>query len=183
MRYYWFNREEVLQKAKEKYGNSGDKEKAADYYRSNKDVWKEKVRDKYRNLSEEEKEAKKMEIYFLSIRTSEQTLKFGEYVVNKKYFHASKEAVALDSVERSRMLVSDKFKHSENDSKYLIANLHDNNVIRPLCIILGQMSGYIKYFDNGRKNMSFLIKDESVYLKYTKIWNKIKKLLNIKFHS
>ena len=45
------------------------------------------------------------------------------------------------------------------------------------------MSGYIKYFDNGRKNMSFLFQDESAYLKYTKIWNKIKKLLNIKFHS
>ena len=45
------------------------------------------------------------------------------------------------------------------------------------------MSGYIKYFDNGRKNMSFLIEDESVYLKYTKIWNKIKKLLGVKFHS
>ena len=55
-------------------------------------------------------------------------------------------------------------------------------MIKPLCIVLPQMSGYIKYFDKGRKNMSFLIEDESVYLKYTKIWNKIKKLLNIKFY-
>ena len=31
MSYYWFNREEVLQKAKEKYGNGGGKEKAAEY--------------------------------------------------------------------------------------------------------------------------------------------------------
>ena len=31
--------------------------------------------------------------------------------------------------------------------------------------------------------MSFKIEDESVYLKYTKIWNKIKKTLNTKFHS
>ena len=45
------------------------------------------------------------------------------------------------------------------------------------------MSGYIKYFDNARKNMSFLIEDDHVYLKYTKIWNKIKKLLHVKFHS
>ena len=45
------------------------------------------------------------------------------------------------------------------------------------------MSGYIKYFDNDRKNMSYLSEDESVYLKYTKIWNKIMKLLIIKFHS
>ena len=59
MSYYWFNREEVLPKAKEKYGNGDGKEKAADYYRSNKDVLKEKARNKYKNLSEEEKEAKK----------------------------------------------------------------------------------------------------------------------------
>ena len=114
---------------------------------------------------------------------SEHTLKFDENVVNKKDFHASKEAVALDSVESSRILVFDKFKHSENDSKFFIGYLHDDNVIRPLCIILTQMIGYIKYFDNGRKNMSFLIEDGSVYLKYTKILNKIKKLLNIKFYS
>ena len=31
------------------------------------------------------------------------------------------------------------------------------------------MSGYIKYFENGGKSMSFKIKDESVYLKYTEI--------------
>ena len=45
------------------------------------------------------------------------------------------------------------------------------------------MSGYIKYFENGEKNMSFLIKDDNVLVKYTEIWNKIKKALNIKFHS
>ena len=45
------------------------------------------------------------------------------------------------------------------------------------------MSAYIKYFDNGGKNMSFKIEDESVYLKYTEIWNNIKKSVGIKFHS
>ena len=114
---------------------------------------------------------------------SEQTLKFDENVVNEKDFHASKEAVALDSVENSRIPVSDKFKHSENGSKFFIGYLHDDDVIRPLCIVLLQMSGYVKYFDNGRKNMSFLIEDDSVYLQYTRIWNKIKELLNVKFHS
>ena len=45
------------------------------------------------------------------------------------------------------------------------------------------MSGYIKYFDNGGKNMSFKIEDKSAYLKYTEIWNKIKKSLNTRFYS
>ena len=57
MSYYKFNRQELLQKAKKKYGNGG-KEKAAEYYQANKDVIKEKE-NKYRNLSEEQKEAKR----------------------------------------------------------------------------------------------------------------------------
>ena len=50
-------------------------------------------------------------------------------------------------------------------------------IVTPLCIILPQMSGWIKYFENGGKNMSFKIEDDSVYLKYNEIWNKIKQLL------
>ena len=57
MSYYWFNRQELLKKAKEKYDNGG-KEKAAKYYQDNKDVLKEKEKRKYRYLSEEEKEVK-----------------------------------------------------------------------------------------------------------------------------
>ena len=45
------------------------------------------------------------------------------------------------------------------------------------------MSGYIKYFENGGKNMCFMIKDDDVLDNYNKICNKIKKLLNIKFHA
>ena len=45
------------------------------------------------------------------------------------------------------------------------------------------MRGYIKYFDNGAKNISFKIENESVYLKYTEIWNEIKNSLNQKFYS
>ena len=91
---------------------------------------------------------------------SEQTLKFDHIVVNKKDFHASKEAIALDLVGSCRILVPDKFKHSEDGFKHFIGYLRVDDVIRPLCIILPPTSGYIKYFDNGRRNMSFLIKDE-----------------------
>ena len=48
---------------------------------------------------------------------------------------------------------------------------------------LPQMNGYIKYFENGGKNMSFLIKHDEVWQKYEDIWNVIKNKLNIKFHS
>ena len=45
------------------------------------------------------------------------------------------------------------------------------------------MSGYIKYFENGGKNMTFSIKDDEVWDKYDKIWYAIKDKLGIKFHS
>ena len=45
------------------------------------------------------------------------------------------------------------------------------------------MSGYIKYFENGSKSMSFLIKHDEVWDKYDKIWDVIKDKLNINFHS
>ena len=47
MRYYWFNREELLKKAKTKYHNEGGQEKAAKYYEDNKEAIKEKARNKY----------------------------------------------------------------------------------------------------------------------------------------
>ena len=45
------------------------------------------------------------------------------------------------------------------------------------------MSGYIKYFENGGKSMSFVIKDNDVLEEYNEIWDKIKNKLNIEFHS
>ena len=51
MNYYWFNRQEILQKAKERYS----KEKAAEYYLQNKEAIKQKSRERYKNLSREEK--------------------------------------------------------------------------------------------------------------------------------
>ena len=56
-----------------------------------------------------------------------------------------------------------------------------NDVIQPLCVILPQMSGYIKYFDDGGKNMSFVTDDKEVYKKYNEIWEVIRKLLKLKF--
>ena len=46
------------------------------------------------------------------------------------------------------------------------------------------MTGYIKkYFENGGKNMFFVIKDDDVLDKYNEIWDKIKVILSIEFHS
>ena len=111
MSYYQFNRQKILQKAKERYS----KEKAPESYLKNKETIKEKSKNWYKNLSQEEKDKNKeyqrkryQELvqykkkrykinnfcFFLSIiRMSEKTLKFDNIRVNKKEFHKSKQPV------------------------------------------------------------------------------------------
>ena len=48
---------------------------------------------------------------------SEQRLKFNDVVVNKKEFHASKQTIALNLVDTDKIVVSDKFKYSDDGSK------------------------------------------------------------------
>ena len=62
---------------------------------------------------------------------SEQTLKFNDAIVNKKEFHAFKQAVTLSLVDTDNIVVSDKYNHSDNGSKYFI--------------------GYLDHSDNGSK--------------------------------
>ena len=113
---------------------------------------------------------------------SEKTLKFNNIRLNKKEFHKSKEPIDLMSVNIDQIVVSDKFKHNNEGFKYFIG-CQEGEIVRPLFIILPQMSEYIKYFKNGGINMSFLIKDEEVWEKYEQIWDIIKNKLGIKFHS
>ena len=65
----------------------------------------------------------------------------------------------------------------------VLNTLDDDDIIRPLCILLPQMSVYIKYFDGVGKNMSFKIEDDNVYLGYIEISNKIKRASNVRFHG
>ena len=115
---------------------------------------------------------------------SEKTLTLDSIRVNKKKFHKSKQSINfnLDLVNVDQIVVSDKFRHNDDGFKYFIG-YKEGEIVKPLCIILPQMTRYIKYFENGGKNMSFVIKDDDVLDKYNEIWDKIKETLSIKFHS
>ena len=107
-------------------------------------------------------------------------LKFGDKEVDKKEFYSSKQAISLDSADLDKIVVSNKWKINETTHKHLCGYL-SNDAIQPLCVILPQMNGYIKYFDNGAKNMTFVTDNEKVYGKYNEIWEVIRKLLKVKF--
>ena len=111
---------------------------------------------------------------------SSKEIKFGDKEVNKKEFYSSKQAILLDSVDLSKIVASNKYKINDTRYKYFCGYLH-NDVIQPLCLILPQMSGYIKYFDDGGKNMSFVTNDKEVYEKYVEIWEVVRKILKRKF--
>ena len=102
--------------------------------------------------------------------------------VNKKKFHKPKQPIDLTSVNVDQIVVSDKFIHNNEGFKYFIG-YQEGEIVKPLCIILPQMKGYIKYFEYEGKNMSFFIKDDEVCEKYELIWGLIKNKLGIKFHS
>ena len=80
----------------------------------------------------------------------DKTLKFHNTKVNKKEFHKSKQAIDLDSIITDKIVVSEKFKHSEEGFKYFVGHQEDK-IVKPLRIILPKMNGYIKYFENGGK--------------------------------
>ena len=111
---------------------------------------------------------------------SSQKIKFGDKEVDKKKLYSSKEAILLYSVDLSKIVVSSRWKLNDTTYKYFCGYLN-NDVIKPLCAILPQMNGYIKYFDDGGKNMSFVTDDEKVYEKYDEIWNLVKGRLKLKF--
>ena len=111
-----------------------------------------------------------------------ETLKFNNIRVNKKEFHMSKKPINLMSVNVNKIVVSDRFNYNEDGYQYFIS-YQKGETVKPLCIILLQMSLYIKYFEYRDMNMSFLIKDEEVGEQYKQIWSVIKNKLGIKFHS
>ena len=103
-----------------------------------------------------------------------QEIKFGNKKIDKKEFYSSKKAILLDLVDLDKIVVSNKWEINNKTCKYICGYL-DEDTIRPLCVILPQMNGYIKYFDDGATNVSFITDDKKVYAKYTEIWNVIKK--------
>ena len=95
-------------------------------------------------------------------------LVFDDIEVSKKEFYESKEGIKFKDVIVDNTVVSGKVKGNNEIVKYYIRYIVDDNVT-PLVLLLPVMSGWIKYFENGGKNMNFKIEDDEVYLKYNEM--------------
>ena len=76
--------------------------------------------------------------------------------LNKKEFHGSKQPVALELVDINQTVTYKNLKIAIKHLNILLAIKGDDGIIRPLYIILPQMSGYTKPFDNDRKKICVL---------------------------
>ena len=77
-------------------------------------------------------------------------LVFGGVKFNKKEFYEAKKGIKLKDVDVDKIVVSNKIKGNNETSKIFIGYMIDAIVI-PLCLLLPQMSGRIKYFEYGGK--------------------------------
>ena len=64
---------------------------------------------------------------------SSRKIKFGDKEVDKKEFYSSKQAISLDSIDLSKIVVSNKWKIIDTTYKYSCGYLN-NDVIQPLCV-------------------------------------------------
>ena len=88
----------------------------------------------------------------------------------------------IEEIDVNNILVSKNEPYgNKNSFKYFIG-YNDNDIIRPLCIRLSQMTGYVGKFDENT-TMSFIVKDKKLLKSYTKIWETIEELMKITFES
>ena len=102
--------------------------------------------------------------------------------INKSNFYKNRKLSKTDDIDVNKILVSKKESYGKKSSFNYFIGYNDDDVIRPLCIKLPQMIGYVKYFDSN-KAMSFKVTDKKLLKKYTKIWENVSSLMNIKFDS
>ena len=107
---------------------------------------------------------------------------FNHEKIKKSNFYKNTKLSKIDETDVDKILVSKGEPHGiKNLLKYFIG-YNDDGAIRPLCIKLPQMIGYVKHFDSN-KTMSSKVIDNKLLKKYAKIWERVSSLMNIEFDS
>ena len=107
---------------------------------------------------------------------------FSDNKIKKSGFYKNKRVIKIDGIDANKILVSKEEPYgTKNSFKYFIG-YNDNDVIRPLCIKLPQMAGYIRKFD-GSTTMHFKVSNKQLLKKYNQIWKRVEKLLKIESDS
>ena len=113
---------------------------------------------------------------------SRKNINFDDKKIKKSNFYKNKKTSNIDYIDVNNILISKKEAYgTKNSFKYFIG-YNDNDIIRPLCIRLPQITVYFRKF-NENSTMPFSVKDKQLLKNYSKIWKKAENLLNIDFES
>ena len=109
-------------------------------------------------------------------------INFDNKKIKNVIFYKTKKVFQIDDIDVNKILVSKKEPYdTKNALKYFIG-YNDNDVIRPLCLRLPEMTGYAKKF-NENATMSFRVNNKQLLKNHSKIWEKIEKLMRMDFES
>ena len=113
---------------------------------------------------------------------SGKNINFNDKKIKKNIFYKNKVINNIEDINVNNILVSKKESYgNKNSFKYFIG-CYDNDIIRPLCIRLPQMTRYSRKLDENA-TMSFIVKNKQLLKKYAKIWETIEGLMKINFES
>ena len=113
---------------------------------------------------------------------SKRNINFDGKKIKRSEFYKNKNVTEIDKIDVNKTLVSKEEPcRTKNSFKYFMG-YNDNDVIRPLCMRLQQTTGYVRKFEDNT-TMSFKNSYKELLKKYNQIWQKVKRLLNVKFDS
>ena len=81
---------------------------------------------------------------------------FKDKKINKKDFYRNKELFKIEDIDINKVLISEVESYGSKKGTKIYIIGYSDDVIRPLCILLPKMIGYVKYFDST-KTMSVLL--------------------------
>ena len=82
--------------------------------------------------------------------------------IKKSTFYKNKRIYSTDDIDVNNILVSKKEPYGNKNSLKYFIGYNDNDIIRPLCIRLPQMTGYARKFDENA-TMSFIVKNKQLF--------------------
>ena len=103
---------------------------------------------------------------------SGKSINFEDKKINKSTFHKNKKLFNIHDLDVNKKLVSKNESYGTKNSLKHFIGYNGDDIIRPLCIKLPQMVGYVKHFDSN-KTASFKVGDNKLLKKYNKIWEKL----------
>ena len=113
---------------------------------------------------------------------SRKSVNFDDKKIKKIDFSKNKKAFQIDDIDINKILVSKKELYGTKNALKYIIGYNDNDVIRPLCVRLPQMTGYARKLDENAA-ISFKAKNKQLLKNYNKIWEKVEKLMSVDFES